>query len=580
MINTGKKTKRFCLILCALFFFFTGHSQEVTWNGQVFKLDTLTDHLGFPWEVTYGPDDSLWVTESRGYYVTKIHPRTGGKRIVLNLQSMKINFNRPDNTGGQWPQGGLMGLALHPQLLSGKPYVYLAYVYQFNNCLGGNAGCFFRTRVVRYTYNVASGTLGSPVNLLNSLPGSNDHNSGRLTIGPDMKLYYTIGDMGAGQYNNLNRTNNAQDITIYEGKILRLNLEPDAAQSGGDEWIPDDNPFPTSGLATDKTAVYSYGHRNPQGVQWGNVAGVWRLYSSEHGDKSDDEVNIIESGANYGWPRVAGLCDNNYNTFDSNPNNNSLAGQTVTSEIAGFCNTNSNVQPMFALFNADAADIPSSGAGIFTWPTIAPSSIDFYGGSYPVTIPGWSNSLLVTSLKHGLFRLKLASPQGDRVDSISTPSITDTIPYFHGNRIRDVAISPHGDTLFFAIDSSGSTSGPTGGFNGSNFNTANAGRILRAIFLRLLPMHNYVPTRPVNNRTIIKIYPNPATEVLYVQAKKGLQKPYRVDMYDMTGKLILQQENSNDHFPVRLDRLSKGIYVFKLYSGNGVLVTTEKIVVR
>src|SRR5688500_18824558 len=128
MINTGKNTKSLGVIVCARSLYVTSLGQEEVWSEQVCKLEPLTDHLGLPWEVTYGPDDSLWVTESRGYFVTKVHPNTGGKRVVLNLQGMKVNFNRPDKTGGQWPQGGLMGLALHPQLLSGKPYVYLAYV--------------------------------------------------------------------------------------------------------------------------------------------------------------------------------------------------------------------------------------------------------------------------------------------------------------------------------------------------------------------------------------------------------------------------------------------------------------------
>jgi hypothetical protein len=160
------------------------------------------------------------------------------------------DFGRPDMTGANATRW-LDGISLHPKLLK-VTYVYLAYVYQFDNCLSNNGGCFFWTRIVRYTYNPANGTLGSPITMLNALPGSNDHNSGRMTIGPDpgsaydtatFKLYYSIGDMGAGQFNNLNRTNNAQNVNVYEGKILRLNLEPDPSQSGGDEWIPDNNLF-------------------------------------------------------------------------------------------------------------------------------------------------------------------------------------------------------------------------------------------------------------------------------------------------------------------------------------------------
>jgi glucose/arabinose dehydrogenase len=85
--------------------------------------------------------------------------------------------------------------------------------------------------------------LESPVTILENIPGSNDHNSARISIGPDLKLYYSVRDMGAGQYDNISRTNNAQNLTIYEGKILRLNTEPDGIGS----WIPTDNPFTNGG---------------------------------------------------------------------------------------------------------------------------------------------------------------------------------------------------------------------------------------------------------------------------------------------------------------------------------------------
>src|SRR5689334_17348326 len=411
-----------------------------TWNGQVFLMDTSSPRLSYPWEIIYGPDDSLWITEAHDYLITKMHPGNYGKRTLLNLSSQR-NF---PNGASQWPQGGLMGMALHPDLLNGKPYVYVAFVYfKYGNtgtpnnslCSGatGNHPCFYKTKIVRYTYNLVNKSLGSPVTVLDDISGSNDHNSGRLKIGPDLKLYYTIGDQGAGQFNNLNRTNNAQDPDIYEGKILRLNTEPDGdAADPADpynEWIPNDNPF-THSVTGYTLATYSYGHRNAQGLAWGNVGGVDILYSSEHGDKSDDEVNIIEAGRNYGWPKVAGKCDNNYNTFDGFSSNDQLAGQNIGREDT-FC-TNHNVkEPIFQLLNATPTQINGENTGnIYTWYTVAPSSIEYYGGNY---IPKWNNSLLVTSLKYGLFRLKLNST-GTGIDPNSTPQAIDTIAYFHGFR--------------------------------------------------------------------------------------------------------------------------------------------------
>lgn len=548
-----------------------------TWSGQVFKIDTLANALSFPWEITYGPDDSLWVTESRNYRVIKIHPENKGRRIVLDLSSQK-NFNRPDKTGGQWPQGGLMGLEIHPEFRSGKPFVYLAYVYQWNGCGTNNSGCIFRSRIVRYTYNQLTGALSSPEIILNALPGSNDHNSGRMTIGPDMKLYYTIGDMGAGQFNNLNRPNNAQLRHIYEGKILRLNTEPDDdATVAGDphnRWVPNDNPFahPVSGF---RLATFSLGHRNPQGIVWGKRGSEHFLYSSEHGDKSDDELNIIESGRNYGWPYVSGKCDNNYSTADGYPDNNRLANILIGREDT-FCISNNVREPLYGLFSVPAAQVPGAG-NIFEWPTIAPSGLDFYS---QFAIPHWNNSLLVTSLKYGLFRLKLKA-SGLAIDSTSTPGLIDTIPYFHGYRIRDIAIAPGGDTLYLAIDSAGNTSGPTGGFGNSvSMPTPERGNILRVVYMSTLAIRDHEPKGRNTSNAEIRIFPNPASDYIFIEMKKGVAKPVRVQLFDMAGRMMMDERTHKDNFSIPLNKLQAGIYVLKLYNGYSGLIKTEKIIIR
>src|SRR6185369_10094415 len=203
-----------------------------------------------------------------------------------------------------------------------------------------------------------------------------------------------------------------------------------------------------------RTPVFSYGHRNAQGLVWGNVNGTWRLYSSEHGDHSDDEVNIIQSGKNYGWPKVAGLADNNYTSTDDATDgftfNNILANQTVTDEITWASAQPNYVNPIFDFFNWNPGQIETSNTGnIFNWPTIAPSSIDLYSSTQ---IPGWKNSLLVTSLKYGLFRLKLNSA-GDNIDSTICTNAVDTFPLLHSWRIRDIAISPNGGYIWAITDS-------------------------------------------------------------------------------------------------------------------------------
>src|SRR5580765_3639603 len=129
---------RLLLISLLIIFSKTGSSQILTYNGQSFKMDTLyplydipshNKGLSFPWELTYGPDDSLWITEAHRYRIWKIHPGDKGNRVLLDLKSI-ASFDYYDMPNGYpAPQGGLMGLALHPQLLSGKPFVYVAMVY-------------------------------------------------------------------------------------------------------------------------------------------------------------------------------------------------------------------------------------------------------------------------------------------------------------------------------------------------------------------------------------------------------------------------------------------------------------------
>ena len=504
------------------FFAFSSNAQTVRDSTTLlFTVDTVAKNLGFPWEVLHGPDDSLWITEARGYRVVRMSKnRTQAQKDVpaqqvlrLPLGSGQVSFSR---SIGTWPQGGMQGMVLHPEFHFGKPWVYLSYVYSGTCPSNPSSPCYFRAKIVRCRFYYA-GEAGNPSlrtpkqdslvimdTVLSNLPGSNDHNSGRLAMspvkeGPDntYKIYYTIGDMGAGQFANASRPMHAQNRDTCEGKILRLNTEPDTDPVVGSpihdyqkwqQWIPNDNPFNHSVAAFSslKTPVYSFGHRNAQGVVWGNVNGTWRLYSSEQGDKSDDEVNAIDAGRNYGWPFVSGMPDNNYSSSDAYPNNNVLAGQTVTWSESTWATTNNVKRPLFSFFNWPADSIPATGSDIFTWPTIAASSIDFYDGN----IPGWKNSLLVTSLKYGLYRLKL-NAAGSFVDSTVSANRVDTFPFLHGWRVRDIAINPNINSgqFWVVIDSSGNTSGPTGGFSGSGDGpTKDGGKVLRLTYKTMITL--------------------------------------------------------------------------------------------
>ncbi|HEV2482749.1 MAG TPA: PQQ-dependent sugar dehydrogenase [Puia sp.] len=560
--------------------------KTLTYYSQSFKIDTLYPATGStgmnsPWEVVYGPDDSLWVTASHDYKIYKIHPGNKGSRMVLDMNSYK-DFTASSVTA--WPQGGLMGLAIHPDFYNGKPWVYIAYVYHNISCgvsSGGNY-CSYNTKISRFQWNFSNSTLTYMDDVISGLDGSNDHNSGRLRIDPlkesdgNYHLYYTIGDMGAGQLANIDRAEHAQDTTIIEGKTLRLNTEPDLTlPSGPQQWIPGDNPFPAGGARASKSPIYSFGHRNPQGLAFGSVDGgaSYILYSSEHGDRSDDEVNIINPHTNYGWPKVAGLCDDNYtSTFNDSLY---LAGKAVISET-GFCDTTKTTlaEPIFSYYNWSRAQnkVVAGLSNNMSWPTVAPAAIAFYGQS---AIPGWNYSLLIASLKNGLWRLKL-KPDGLSVDSTSNPY--DTLHYLTGYRLRNVTIAPTGDTIFVAVDNSCCTLGPTGTI-GNSVATPAAGFILRMVYLTTLALdttHTIVPDQP--QPTGIRVYPNPAQGTLYVDTPPEDRKPWLVQLYTTTGQLIKTAASYQDHFTLDIQNIHTGIYILRLTNGTGMSMTSRVLI--
>ncbi len=519
--------------------------------------------LNSGWELTWGPDDSLWVTENFAYKVDRINPADGGKTLLLDLSGAKDFTNPP-----KWPQGGLMGMALHPTMYSewpnpSKPWIYLAYVFHYagsTGCSDGSGACNFNTKIVRYDYNRSTHSLSNQKIIIQTLNGSNDHNSGRLTIGNiggTSYLFYTIGDMGAGQFNNISRTNNAQSRDVLEGKVLRFNLEPDGDVSATDQWIPNDNPYTDAGSKV--TAVWSWGHRNPQGIAFGTNG---MLYSCEHQDKSDDEINIIENGRNYGWPKLSGYCDGNYNGLN-------LANQLVVSEQTNCAALNSK-DPIYTLFTA--ADPASLGSDYLTWPTVAPSSIEVYEKNL---IPNWNRSLLVTSLKAGkIFRLHL-NAAGTMVTD------TSTVPVMRNQgRYRDLCISPDGLKIYVACDISGQTSGPTGSFNGGGTPPPNAGRILEFSYLGPVLSINPNYIRNVTGNASIKVFPNPASNILQVISIRNITKPLYYMLYDAAGKLLLSGKSINNNFSINVEKIEKGIYLFKLYNAYYVNLKTESIVIN
>lgn len=451
-----------------------------------------------PWEVTYGPDDYLWVTEARGYKVHRINPNTGAKVTVLDIT--QGSGTSPDNTFncqfaiGAGGQGGLAGLALHPNFLDGTANennsVYISYIYS-------GSGSFFTNRLVRFIYNPGTNRLVSPVSICDSLPGSNDHNSQRMIIAPEVAggtnyLFYASGDMGAGQGSATNRarTIRAQFPDSYEGKILRFNLEEDGdavqtpATINYNRWIPNDNPY--NAILGKQSAVWNIGQRNNQGFAYDTAAHI--LYGSSHGAYSDDEINILERGRNYGHPLVIGFAaDGNYNGTTTPSTSTSISagapfpvgsGNSTCAPIgneaanATAINGNGNglyKDPLFSGYTGPTGTGAGTVANIWatnpnnsTWPSEGWSGLDLYTNKM---IPGWKRSLIASGLKWGrLIRLKLG-PNGNTTfpSNLAYQNTSDTVLYFQSsNRYRDIAFGPNGRDIYVIMDNNAASAATDG----------------------------------------------------------------------------------------------------------------------
>jgi len=218
-------------------------------------ISTAVQNLQTPWEIRFLPDGRLLITERPGTLV------------LIDADSEPIPIADVREQG----ESGLLGLALHPEFDQNRLlYIYLTYQ---------GAGSLLN-RVERYQFD--GRVLSDRLVIIDQIPGAANHDGGRIEFGPDGLLYITTGDAGYGA--------NAQDINSLAGKILRLH---------DDGTFPADNPF--------GNAVYSYGHRNPQGLAWDEQGQLW---STEHGPSGFgsgyDELNLIEIGGNYGWPDIQG----------------------------------------------------------------------------------------------------------------------------------------------------------------------------------------------------------------------------------------------------------------------------------
>lgn len=416
---------------------------------------TIITGLDIPWEIQWGPDDHIWTTERFGR-ISRINPETGTQHVILDISDQVF----------QQGESGLLGMELHPDF-DLHPYVYTAYTYM----VSGN----IKEKIVRYEYT--DGQLTDEFILLDNIQGNTTHDGCRMIILPDLTLLFSTGDA--------QNQPAAQNLEHLSGKFLRLNL---------DGSIPDDNPFPGN-------PVYSFGHRNAQGLY---MATNGIIYSSEHGPSTDDELNIIEAGRNYGWPDVHGFCD-------------------LPDEVT-FCEENNVKEPLEA------------------WtPTIATSDIVYYDHE---AIPEWQGRILLTTLKNKRLYVMTLNEDGTQV--------VGEEQFFTNwwGRLRDICAGPEGE-IYLAT-------------NGSSW--ANTEPFTHSIVKLWNP--DYVGIEQYNSDKFenVKLYPNPATLSFQVEvAPQMIGRQFKI--YSMEGKLMIDQTIDSLVTTVSTQKLSNGVFLFQLVNG-------------
>ncbi|GLB54180.1 hypothetical protein NBRC110019_32210 [Neptunitalea chrysea] len=331
-----------------------------------YTTELVVDGFNIPWGVTFLPDSSMLVTEKSGelYWI-----KNGEKTEITGMPQVFLRG-----------QGGLLDIAAHPDYAT-NGFIYFTYASPEGKERGGN------TALARA--QIKNNAITNFKVLYKAAPNTTKsyHFGSRIAFDGKGHIFFTAGERG-------NRDENPQDITRDNGKVYRLNE---------DGSIPANNPFYAKNNA--KKAIYSYGHRNPQGLFIHPVTG--EIWEHEHGPQGGDEINIIKEGANYGWPIV---------TYGENYN-----GTPITDE---------RTRPEF--------EDP-----IYYWvPSIAPSGFTYVSSEKYLELQG---NLLVGSLKFQYLEHLVL----DRKNVTKREKLIENI-----GRVRNVVQGPDG-FIYVAVEGTG-----------------------------------------------------------------------------------------------------------------------------
>ena len=337
---------------------------------ETFRVETFIDGFDIPWGMVFLPNQNLIVSD-----------RNGSLWLVDYKEKSKTKISGVPNVRYKG-QGGLLDVEIHPEFINNN-YIYIGFTDYLNSKKNRTFTSIIRARLKNISLTDQKIIYKADDTFYDN---STVHYGTRIVFDDKGFLYFSIGDRG--------KRNQAQLLDYPNGKIHRLNA---------DGSIPSDNPFFENNNAI--KSIWTYGNRNPQGLAMHPASSI--LFETEHGPRGGDELNILSSGKNYGWPEI---------TYGKN-----YSGTTITK----YTHKEGMEQPV-----------------IHWTPSIAVCGIDFYDGEL---FNNWKNNLLVSSLKfERLYRLEI---DDDKV-------IDQEIIYEAGSRIRDVQTGPEG-FIYIALEDPG-----------------------------------------------------------------------------------------------------------------------------